>query len=57
MARPKEENARRIIVTFRVNLKEKRLLEKRFGSISGLRDYALDTIEGKGDKVKREVKK
>jgi flagellar biosynthesis/type III secretory pathway protein FliH len=55
--RPKEKNARRGVVSFRVNPKEKELLERHFGSIAGVRDYALEVVEGKGDKVKREAKK
>ena len=45
------------LVKFRVTRESKQKLLEHFGSYSAIRDYVLEVVEGKGGKVKREVKK
>lgn len=44
-------------IYFRISTKDKEKIRDYFGSFSDMRDYVLDVVEGKGDKVKREDKK
>jgi len=44
-------------IYFRISSKDKEKIREYFGSFSDMRDYVLKLVEGKGDKVKFEVKK
>jgi len=44
-------------IKFRISNKSKEKIRDYFGSFSDMRDFVLEVVEDKGDKVKREVKK
>lgn len=44
-------------IRFRITSKDKEKIRKHFGTFSDMRDYVLDLVEGKGNKVKRDVEK
>ena len=44
-------------IRFRISKDDKEKIRSHFGSFSDMRDYVLKLVEGKGDKVKLEVKK
>jgi len=44
-------------IRFRISMDNKEKIRDYFGSFSDMRDFVLDVVEDKGDKVKREVKK
>ena len=44
-------------IRFRISTADKKKIRDYFGSFSDMRDFVLEVVEDKGDKVKREVKK
>jgi len=44
-------------IKFRISNKSKEKIRDYFGDFSAMRDFVLEVVEDKGDKVKREVKK
>lgn len=44
-------------IYFRISTADKEKIRDYFGSFSDMRDYVIDLVDNKGDKVKREVNK
>jgi len=44
-------------IRVRISTKDKEKIRDYFGSFSDMRDYVIELVDDKGDKVKREVNK
>jgi len=55
--KPNDGSLMENVVRFRVSNEDKNKIRDYFGSFSDMRDFVLEVVEDKGDKVKREVEK